>query len=89
MQKSHQEDKKLSHIYPGNKGRKTDLPTTSMLLRIFRAIAIVWITVENNKVIQMTPLNDIQSEILNLLGIQNVYHDIVIDLQTRFNLRET
>ena len=84
-----QEDKKLSHIYPGNKGRKTELPTTSMLLRIFRAIAIVWITVENNKVIQMTPLNDIQSEILNLLGIQNVYHDIVIDLQTRFSLRET
>ena len=60
-----------------------------MLLRIFRAIAIIWMTVENNKVIQMIPLNEIQSEILNLLGLQNVYHDIVIDLQTRFSLHET
>lgn len=81
--------RKLKGIYPGNKGRQTSLPTTPMLLRVFRGISSVFIKNGNEKSAQMTRLNEIQIEVLTLLKIPNLYQDIEVFLNTDFILRET
>ena len=37
----------LKELYPGNPGRKTDKPTTKMLLKAFEYITLVIITIEH------------------------------------------
>jgi transposase len=47
---------KIKGIYPGNKGRKTANPTSPMILRAFRGIAVVWIKSKDGEKVQMTEL---------------------------------
>lgn len=76
-------------IYPGNKTRKTNAPTTPMLLRAFKGVTIVWLQTEQVNIIQVTPVKKHQLTILKLLGMDNVYQHILDILKTHPNLRET
>ncbi|MEM8900277.1 MAG: transposase [Bacteroidota bacterium] len=84
-----QEKTIISGIYPGNKGRKTDQPTTPMLLRAFKGIAIAWVKMGEGQLIQITPLSDIQNNILSLLKKNNLYLEFEKLLETIPDLRET
>ena len=79
----------LKGIYPGNKNRKTNAPTTPMLLRAFRGMAVVWLQTEKNNSVEITPLKEHQKTILNRLGMDNVYQHILDILKAHPNLRET
>ena len=79
-------DENLKGIYPGNKGRKTNAPTTPMLLRAFKGLAVVWISDTN---IQISEQNDTQRNILRLLKIPDEYEHILKLLNTQHILRET
>lgn len=88
-QRLKQNKEKISGIYPGNKGRKTDQPTTPMLLRAFKGLAIGWVEIGKQTTIQMTPINVTQKIILELLGDSKVYQRIFQVLKTGPDLRET
>ncbi len=79
----------LKGIYPGNRNRKTNNPTTPMLLRAFRGMAVVWLQKEKNNSVEITPLKEHQKTILKLLGMDNVYRNILDILKAHPNLRET
>lgn len=84
-----QKGEELKGIYPGNKGRKTSRPTTQMLLRIFRGIAIAWTSTGISEIPQMTTLNEKQREVLELLKIRDAYDRVLESLKTHLILRET
>jgi len=79
----------LKGIYPGNKNRATARPTTPMMLRAFRGLSIVWMDVGSQKIIQMTDLNVVQGNILELLKATNIYQRVIDFLKVHPNLRET
>jgi len=79
----------LKGIYPGNKNRATSNPTTPMLLRAFRGIAIASIQVGKQYIIEMTPLNATQQKILELIGDDKIYQRVFDILKDHPNLRET
>lgn len=81
--------KKLGGIYLGNKGRKTEQPTTPMLLRAFKGMALVWIEIGESTNIQMTELKVTQKTILELLDGSEIYSRLFQILKTHPNLRET
>ena len=81
-------DKPLKELYPGNKSRSTNMPTTPMLLRAFKGIGVAFLN-STEQGIQMTTLKDIQKEILELLGIPNVYQQVLKVLKTPPDLHET
>ncbi len=58
---------KLKAIYRGQPGRQTAKPTTEMLLRIFRGITLSRITLQGKTYDYLTPLNETQQRILELL----------------------
>lgn len=80
--------KQLKELYPGNKNRSTNMPTTPMLLRIFKGIGIAFLN-STEQGIQMTELKEVQKEILELLGIPNVYQQILTILKAPPDLHET
>jgi len=59
---------KLSGLYAGNPKRATAKPTTEMMLRTFVGIALIGATIGGMDVHSVTPLNPVQSRILDLLG---------------------
>lgn len=73
----------ISGVYPGNKGRKTNLPTSAMLLSAFKNIQIA---VFHDASAVLTPLSETQLKILELLGNPRAYDQL---LETPKNLRET
>jgi len=79
----------IKGIYPGNKNRATPNPTTPMLLRAFRGIAIASIQVEQQYIIEMTSLNATQQKILELIGDGKIYQRVFDILKNHPNLRET
>ena len=79
----------IKGVYPGNKNRKTTNPTSPMILRAFRGIAVVWIKSQDGEKVQMTELNPNQQKILSLVAEQNVYQQFLYFLQTETHLRET
>lgn len=80
----------LKELYPGNPGRKTDRPTTKMLLEAFQNITLVVVPIENKTFIKISELKPIQLQILNLLKISP---DIYLSLEqisfSQLDLRET
>ena len=86
LKKSNQ---RLKGIYPGNKGRSTNMPTTTLLLSVFRGISAVFIKIEEHSVVEMTPLTETQNEVLALLKFKNIYLHIRDLLKTNIGLRET
>lgn len=79
----------ISGIYPGNKSRSTANPTTSMILRAFRGIAVAWVQTNNAQFIQMTPLTTIQEKLLLCIDGANAYQRILEVLKSHLDLRET
>lgn len=60
----------LKELYPGNPGRKTDKPTTKMLLKAFEYITLVVVSVGDQTIIKITDLKPIQLKILDLLKLK-------------------
>lgn len=80
--------KEIKEIYPGNKGRSTNMPTTPMLLRAFKGLGVAFVQHGNIKIIEMTALNNNQQLILELLGISQAYQKILKLLKTPQDLHE-
>jgi transposase len=84
-----QNGESINGIYPGNKGRSTASPTTSMILRAFRGVAIAWVEINDNRFVQMTPLTTIQEKLLRYIDGADAYQRILEVLKSNSHLRET
>lgn len=80
----------IKELYPGNPGRKTDRPTTKMLLEAFQNITLVVLPVQGQTVIKISELKPVQLQILKILKISP---DIYLSLEqipfSQFDLGET
>lgn len=80
----------LKELYPGNPGRKTDKPTTKMLLKAFEYITLVIMPVGDNIIVKLTDLKPIQSKILDLLKLEpEIYLKLNQIIFSKDNLGET
>lgn len=77
----------ISGVYPGNRGRKTARPTTPMILRAFKGVA--WASPLQSSQFMMTPLNDTQRTILELMQHPLLYEEVVALLKPSSFLGET
>jgi len=69
--------KYLKELFPGNPGRKTDRPTTEMILAAFKDISLVILPVEDSFQVKLAKLKPIQLKILQLLDFhQSLYLDL-------------
>ena len=59
----------LKELYPGNPRRATNRPTTNMMLRAFRNITLVIVSMGNKTFVKISDLTPIQVKILELLKI--------------------
>ena len=67
----------LKELFPGNPGRKTDKPTTEMILAAFKDISLVILPVHHTFQVKVAKLKPIQLKILELLGFnQQLYLDL-------------
>ena len=67
----------LKELFPGNPGRKTEKPTTEMILAAFKDISLVGLPVEDSFQVKLAKMKPIQLKILELLGFQpSLYHDL-------------
>lgn len=64
-----QTEQYLKELFPGNPGRKTNQPTTEMLLKAFNDISMVIIPTGESFVVKLAKLKQIQLKILELLKI--------------------
>ena len=82
---------KISHIFPGNPGRKTDKPTAEMILRALRNISLVIINLNSTDFyVEMTALSANQRELLRLAGFKDtLYSDISQFLKSTHEISET
>jgi transposase len=87
--KLQEQDCRLKGIYPGNKNRETQHPTTPMLLRALKGISMAWWGVGADKRVQMTQLKENQLKILTLLDMPDAYQRVWNILETQLALRET
>ena len=72
----------LKGIYPGQFGRQTTRPTTEMMLRTFRGLTLSQVTINGQTFDHVTPLNDVQQRILELLEFpMAIFSKIVINSQ--------
>jgi transposase len=79
----------IKGVYAGNKNRKTNKPTTPMLLSAFKGISIVCVSPEEDPSFQMVSLNDTQRYILELTGVPQLYARVAEHLKTHAILSET
>jgi transposase len=84
-----QNGESICGIYPGNKGRSTENPTTSMILRAFRGVAVAMTKINNAPYIEMTPLTHTQEKLLKCMNSSNAYQRILEVLKSPQILRET
>jgi len=64
-----EQGEKLSGIYAGNPKQATAKPTTEMMLKVFRGIALTIICVNDINQNHVSQLNALQSRILELMGL--------------------
>lgn len=75
-------DTTLSGLYSGNPKRQTSQPTTERLLKAFRSITLTIVCLPNQLISHITPLSELQKQILNLLGLSAaIYQDIAVEVQ--------
>ena len=79
----------LKELYPGNPARATDSPTTNMILRAFRNITLVIISIENKTVVKISDLKPIQLKILEALNIPPEIYLSFNNLFSHFDFSET
>lgn len=63
-------------LYEGNSNKQTDVPTAKRLLRVFRQIDRVDLLVAGQRICYMTPLSQVQRQILSLLGLSETLYSI-------------
>ncbi|MFN0037151.1 MAG: IS1634 family transposase [Saprospiraceae bacterium] len=71
-------EQSIKELYPGNPGRKTKKPTTSLILGAFKGISLVTMTLpDGTPFVQMTALKPVQLKILKLLALTpDTFEDI-------------
>jgi hypothetical protein len=60
---------KLGGLHPENKRKETDKPTTERLLKAFSGITLTIINVGGKTIRHLTPLSELQKEILKRLDL--------------------
>ncbi len=78
----HLEEKgeKLSGLYFGNPKRTTNRPTTEAMLQAFKDIFLNFVTVGDQTYRVISPLSQLQQEILNLLDLPgSIYDNLSVD----------
>ena len=80
VRRSLQNDRaKLKGLYPENPGKPTDMPTSEKLLKVFSDINLTFLESQGVVTRFLTPLTDLQQEILKRLGLQcSVYKNLEI-----------
>ena len=75
----HEDNAKLSGLHPENKKKKTDKPTSERLLKAFSKVTLTIIEVDDKTTRHLTPLSELQKEILKRLGLDSsVYEKLEI-----------
>jgi hypothetical protein len=65
---------KLAGVYPGNRTRATARPSAELLLEAFKDIDLIMIPAEQGTARHLTPLSEVQQNILALLGLSPVIY---------------
>ena len=73
-------DQSLAGLYPGQPTRVTDQPTTERLLKAFDHIALAVIRTGREVQRLLTPLNELQRAILDLLGYPSDLYERLVDI---------
>jgi transposase len=71
----------LSGLYAGNPTRATDRPTTEALLRAFKDIFLSFVTVDGHTFRHLSPLPELQQNILALLDLPTCIYTNLADSQ--------
>ncbi len=72
----------LAGLYAGNPGRKTNRPTTEQVLKAFKYLDLTIIRQNEQTIYHLTQLNQLQSEILQLLGFSVlIYSKLAVEFQ--------
>ena len=73
-----EKEQEIKDIYPGNPGRKTNKPTTQLILSAFKEISLVIFTNPQGQLIgKLTAFSEIQLTLIQLLGFEkNIYSDL-------------
>jgi len=72
-----QQQATLTGLYEGNPSRSTNRPTTERLLRAFQPITLTSVTLPGQRIVHITPLTPLQTQILALLGLpDSIYTDL-------------
>lgn len=81
----------VTELFPGNPGRKTDQPTTELILRAFFNISLVFIVLKDGTThIEVSKLSKSQRHLLLLLNISSyIYEDLPLFLIPNFKINET
>lgn len=67
----------LKELFPGNPGRKTNKPTTEMILSAFKDISLVILPVNDSFQVKVAKLKPVQLKILELLGFHpSLYQEL-------------
>jgi len=83
-----QKDQQLDNIYPGNPKQSTKTPTAKRILSVFKGLSIVVLKQENSQDIrvEMTPLNDTQKKIIDLIGFKScIYEKLNNEIKISFS----
>jgi len=81
-EKLHAEQTTLRGLYAGNPQREAPQPTTERLLEAMKEITLTVVKLPGRMIGHITPLSDLQKQILGLLGLSaSIYDEIVSDVQ--------
>ena len=76
---------KLGGLHPENKRKETDRPTTERLLKAFSGITLTIIKTGGKTIRHLTPLSEVQKEILKRLGLDlSLYLNLEINKSDNF-----
>jgi transposase len=76
---------KIAGVYAGNPKRQTETPKAETLLRVFRNIYLTTIQIAGQTHYHLTPLNDVQKQILVLCDLPaNLYDMLLPNLQNSY-----
>lgn len=67
---------KLVGLYEGNRKKETDKPTAKKLLKAFRRVDRVTMTVEGKTIRHITPLSPLQKKILSILELEDTLYEV-------------
>jgi len=76
------QNRTLAGLYAGNPKRSTERPTTERLLRALKEITLTTVEMPGQFIRHVTPLTELQSRILQLLGFSpSIYSDLTVAIE--------